>query len=390
MSDHAVLSPSKAHRWVHCPGSIVACNGVPDTGSIYADEGTAAHAVAAHRLLDKPGPAAADVETSDYINVYTSAVRNAAEGKILLVEQRLDIARWTGEKGGKGTSDAIIIDLKNAEIEVWDLKFGAGHVVHAQDNEQLMLYALGALDMVEMLYHEIKTIKMVICQPRRDHISEHTITRDELIAFGKIALEKGTLALALLAHGHIGDELHPGAETCLWCPIKATCPALEEMNRNAVFEEFEIVGDDPKPPKLRPVEGDVLTEDMLDLIAQWVSAKRAWISDQLKAGKKVPGWKLVLGKKGNRKWRNETEVAAVLSADLKIDEKTLYERSLIPLTKIEKLVSTAVWKKYLEPLVTQADGQPIAVDVSNEKPEYTKSSKVEDFQSTEGDYNAFV
>ena len=89
MSDHAVLSPSKAPRWIPCPGSIVASQGVEDTGSIYADEGTAAHAVAAARLLDVPGPAAANVETSDYINVYTRAVRIAAEGKILLVEQRI-------------------------------------------------------------------------------------------------------------------------------------------------------------------------------------------------------------------------------------------------------------------------------------------------------------
>jgi hypothetical protein len=388
VSDHAVLSPSKAPRWIPCPGSIVACKGVEDTGSVYADEGTAAHDVAAHRLLDKPGPAAPDVETSDYINVYTRAVRNAAEGKTLMVEQRLDIEKWTGEKGGKGTSDAIIVDLSNASMEVWDLKFGMGHIVDAQDNEQLMLYALGALDLVEIVYGEMKTIKLVICQPRRDHISEHTISREDLIAFGAKSRKQGELALALLAAGHVGDELHPSEKACLFCPVKATCPALLEMIQSQVFDEFEVLSDEVNV-KAKDIEGDAVPPEVLDLIEQWVAAKRTWTHDRLRAGISVPGWKLVLGKKGNRKFTNVATVEELLK-QLGFKEEIIFEKTLIPLTQIEKIVPKAKWPLF-EDLISQSDAQPQAVSAANKKAEYVpQKANVEDFQSTEDNYDAFL
>src|SRR3546814_18193298 len=43
---HAVLGASSSHRWFHCPGSIRASEGMPNTSSVFAREGTAAHALA--------------------------------------------------------------------------------------------------------------------------------------------------------------------------------------------------------------------------------------------------------------------------------------------------------------------------------------------------------
>lgn len=374
MSEHAVLSPSKAARWIHCPGSAALCDGIPDTSSAFADEGTAAHAVAAARLQGVPGPAAADKEASDYIAVYCTAVRNAAFGKTLLVEQRLDLERWTTEQGGKGTADAIIIDPAARAIEVWDLKFGKGVMVDAQENEQLMLYALGALDIVELLYGEVQTIKLVICQPRRDHLSDWTISREDLLKFGEKAKLQGKLALYLAASKpeNMTPYLHPSEKACRWCVARAACPAIEKAVIAEVFDSFEVLEDGSLAPATKPVEGDVVPPQVLTMIEGWVAAKRAWIDARLFAGTPTPGWKLVLGKRGNRKWRDEA-LAEQLLKRLKFKKSETHVESLIPLTKIEKMVPAEKWPLFAA-IITQADGQPTAVPESDKRPEYTPTT----------------
>lgn len=385
MSEHAVLSPSKASRWITCPGSVALTAGMEDTSSSYADEGTAAHAVAAARLLGVPGPAAADHTTSDFISVYTKYVRNAAEGKILLVEQRFDLERWTSEKGGKGTADAVIVDLANQALEVIDLKFGQGHVVDAEENEQLMLYALGALDVVELCYGEVKTIKLVIVQPRRDHISEWTISKKDLLRFGEGARRQGEFALHLLANVDklvldaqmlntftFLEYLYPTEKACLWCPAKASCPALEAQIKDAVFDNFEVLDDGGVKAVTKAVDSDIPTPGLLALVEQWVAAKQAWINQRLHDRVPTPGWKLVVGKKGNRKWRDEAPVEKLLKR-LKFKKSETHEESLISLTKIEKLVPEEKWPLFAV-LITQADGQPTAVPESDKRPEYVPAS----------------
>ncbi len=390
MSDHAVLSPSKASRWIGCPGSVAACIGIPNTSSTYADEGTAAHAVAAARLLNQPEPAVADAQTSDYIDAYVNTVRNAATGKILLVEQRLNLERWTGEKGGKGTSDAVIIDLPNRFLEVWDLKFGMGHMVFAENNEQLMLYALGVLDLVEALYGPMEQIKLVISQPRRDHLSEFVISREDLIWFGQKARSAGELALSLV--GKPDDEicmfLKPTEDACIFCPRKAICPALAKLVQDTVFEEFATVDPLPAESGARKItSGTVPTAGTLNLIGDWVAAKRAYIEEQLRAGLEVEGWKLVLGKKGNRKFSDLKQVEKLLKS-LKFKKDQIYETSLIPLTKIEKIVPKPKWPVF-EKLIVQADPVPIAVASSDKRPAYTSSLSAENFDNIEGEFDAF-
>lgn len=392
MSQHAVLSPSKASRWINCPGSIALCADIPNTTSVYADEGTAAHAVAAARLNSLPAVAASP-EISDYIDVYVEAVRNAAGGKTLYIEQHLNIERWTSEKGGKGTADAVIVNHDKSEIEVWDLKFGMGHVVYAENNEQLMLYALGALELAEMVYDEFKTIKLVICQPRRDHLSEHTMSRVELLAFGEKARAAGEIALDWAANDYKTDimgYLSPSESACLFCPAKATCPALADLVQTTVFEEFSTVEyDGAVKTSTKPIEaGDVPTAGTLNLISDWVKAKEARIDSQLRSGVDMPGWKLVLGKKGNRKFTDLLKVAKLLKS-LKFKKDQIYETSLIPLTKIEKLVPKPKWPVF-EKLITQSDPQPISVAASDKRPAWSPSVTAESFSNEEVDYSAFT
>lgn len=371
-----------------CTGSVALCRdlGVQDKGSAYADEGTAAHAIGAGRLTNDPMcPAPRDKETSDYVDVYVDAVRNAAAGKILLVEQRVGLERWTGEKGGKGTSDAIIVDTDASMVEVWDLKFGMGHLVEARDNKQLMLYALGALDMVEMVYGQMKRVKLVICQPRRDHLSSHTICRDDLLTFGKEARDCGTAALALLLPENkdlIAESLHPSESTCLWCPAKAVCPALSKLVQDTVFEEFSVVENNEVRAVAKTIEGqDVPSDGVLNLITDWAKAKREWIDAGLRAGRAMPGWKLVLGKKGNRKFTDIPAIEKLLKS-LKLKKEQTHETSLLPLTKLEKMIPKPKWEVFKN-FIAQSNPLPIAVSASDERPEYSLTSGADGFDNVE-------
>lgn len=155
---HAVLSPSSSKRWMTCPGSVVLTADMPNTSSSYADEGTTAHWIAEQILrgtiaesdaVGKKCPDTGMEVSADMLRDvmrYVTHVRDivASTGGTLYLEQKLVIGQWTGEAGAKGTADAVIV--AGDELIVVDLKFGRGVSVGAEENTQLMLYALGALD----------------------------------------------------------------------------------------------------------------------------------------------------------------------------------------------------------------------------------------------------
>lgn len=152
---HARLSPSSASRWMTCPGSAALCDGEEDEGSEYAAEGTAAHELAERILLGAVGKLLVGQRaengvrwTKDMLRdvmIYVTLVQDmvASTGGKLHVEVKVPIGHLTGEEGANGTSDIVI--ETDTEIIVCDLKFGRGVEVSAVENEQLRIYALGAL-----------------------------------------------------------------------------------------------------------------------------------------------------------------------------------------------------------------------------------------------------
>jgi hypothetical protein len=402
---HAKLSPSTAHRWMPCAGS----NALET------------------RIEFKPRSFQMTVthEMAEGVQVYldnlAKYMRGAPEGLIqVLVEQKLPVGHLTGEEGAHGSGDCVILDYAAYEIQVHDLKFGRGVEVVAQDNEQLRMYGLGALEQYAMLAPPggWQRVRGVIHQPRLSSApSEETWTVDELQRFANEVSEcAGRCATAKETVGAIpswADQyLVPGEKQCRFCDAKATCPAVEKLVVDSVLGDFLDLTGQPEPTPADRLATEVATvpapDDLdrlaklyakKDLVIDWAKAIAAAFEARLLAGEKHPEWKCVNGRRGNRAWRDEREAEATLkSMRLKHDE--MYEYSLISPTKAETLVQKVdkkgevkpgeeakpigqrQWKKLIG-LITQPPGSPTVVPVTDKRPALEVRPVTEDFTNLE-------
>lgn len=405
---HAKLSPSGAHRWMNCPASVVLEEGYPDTSSAYAAEGTAAHEIASKLLTDPEyePPVGETVEIDghkvlitrsmlDYVYDYVCRVRLLAEGKELLVERRLPIDHVTGEAEACGTGDAIIIG--DGEITIVDLKFGMGEVVEAEGNQQMQMYALGAVREYSVL-DDFEKITMVIDQPRiRDVPTSHTITADELAAFSVeasaaaeralnlVSMVKGGLPVEDLARQHY----NPGEKTCRWCKAKASCAALREEVMLAVsgstteratpeeFAQFVAVEVDDM------VGNNYLSIAMAkaDMVEDWLKSVRAEAERRMLEGETIEGFKLVAGRAGPRKWTDAAEAEKIMKTSMRLKIEEMYDMALIsPTTAEKRLKDTPKRWARLQPLISRSEGKISVAPVSDKRPAVVPADTAEELR----------
>jgi hypothetical protein len=386
---HAKLSPSGAHRWMACPGSVNLEAPFPDTSSVYAAEGTVAHDVAAQCLIDNRDPASfigdvmevdgftftVDKAMADYVADYVKLVRDLAKGKTLYAESKVPIGHLTGEEGATGTSDAVIIDVAERNLSIVDLKYGMGVTVEATDNPQLLMYALGAFEMYNILC-DFDTVSMYIHMPRLNYVAECHISTQELLDFGATVWQAASRTRSEVTY------TTPGEKQCRFCKAKATCPAL----RTAITE---IVGGSASLDEFLPEVPDMQTGDnylsvamaKVGLVEDWCKGVRAEVERRLLAGQTVDGFKLVEGRKGNRKWSDEAEVEALLKS-FRMRQDEMYDMSLISPTKAEKMFKSNPkrWEK-VEALTSRSDGKPSVAFASDKRSEMAVSSVADDFRN---------
>ena len=331
---HAKLSPSSAHRWMRCTASIEACRDIPNTSSIHAEEGTAAHELAENCLRENVDASfyvgnvfngfTVDDDMASHVQQYVDRI-HALEGN-LDIEVRLDLRAYAPESFG--TADAVTLNADNKRLYVGDLKYGKGVQVEAEGNEQGMLYALGALKEYE-IYSEIDEIVIGIYQPRLNHYPQWTISRADLLAFGETVKTAAEEALGPNA------SFNPGEKQCGWCLYKSECRALADHQNVIVGSQFDALDIIEKVDTLSLDEIGEKILPNIKLLEQWVKAIQHRAYEALDEGKEVPGYKLVEGR-STRRWADEKEVSKKLESTLEEDD--VYQRKLITVAQAEKLL----------------------------------------------------
>ena len=373
-SDHALLSASGAHRWLNCTPSARLESDEPESTSAAAEQGTAAHALAAHKLRralkqrsKRPVSTWIDDEmetlTDDYVayvQEHISLARETCGDPQVLIEQRLDFSHVV--PGGFGTGDCVII--AEPTLQIIDLKYGQGVLVEAEQNPQLMLYALGALHAFGSLY-DIETVAVTIYQPRRGNVDTWETSVAELEHWAETDV-KPKAELAAAGEG----EFCPGS-WCQFCKIAPTCRARAEANLALARLEFA------PPAELSDSEiADVLAR--IPQLKTWASDVEAYaLSKAVNQGVVFEGFKLVAGR-SVRKYTSETDVAKAAEA---AGYRDIWDRKLITLTAMEKLMGKPAFNEILSEYVTKPAGKPTLVPASDKRPALDLVSAATDFSN---------
>lgn len=372
-SEHAILSPSSAHRWMACTPSARLEQQFENQSSEASRQGTAAHALGEHKIRKalkqrstRPVSEYDDDEMEELTDSYRDFVMETylteqaehPETQIFL-EVPLDLSEYIPD--GHGTSDAVIVS--DHCLRVIDLKYGKGVQVDVRNNPQLMIYALGAYEAYGFLF-DFDRVSMTIFQPRCNNIDTWKISLDELLEWA------GNTLVPAAKTAFAGEGEYCCGEWCRFCRAANHCRKRMEAQMELARSDFA------RPPLISDEEIEDLLPKLDDLI-KWAGDLQDYaLACAVKNGKRWKGYKLVHGK-SNRKYRDEALVAAAAKEAGYTD---IYRKSLITLTEMEKLMGKKTFSEVLGPLVIKPEGKLTLVPESDKREAVTANSAKEDFQ----------
>ena len=404
---HALLSPSGAKKWLSCAASLACEKDIPNTSGKAAVTGTACHTIAevhlnayargtalplerevgAYVLDDGKGPIKALISpmkgavliTADMIEQvrkytdYCKPIIDVATYAKLEMRVNLTEVLHPGYEGVEtfGTADLVAVqELANTDehmLIIGDLKTGR-HRVEAKENKQLMLYALGVYRRLKRRY-SITVVRLVIFQPYAGGASEWDISVEGLELFAKFAQKRALLALDAYFRGKKNlkaSDFKPSVDGCQWCRFSEQCAARTKTVNSVLAEELE----DDFALELTP-EQLVAEYEKLPLLRQHIDKVEKAMAAALHSGKKVPGYKLVEGKMGNRAWKDAKEVMDAAEF-YEIDRKMLFKASLVSPKEAEAAFkNTDAWP-ILEKLITRKPGAPCVATADDKRPEWNQ------------------
>lgn len=389
MAKHAILSPSSADRWINCPASVRMSAKIPGKpGSVYANEGTAAHELAELKtrleilgeitseefltLRDKwreeydisdESFGAMDTHTDTYVEIVLERA-SLFPNSVVMAEQRVD----TGIPSCWGTSDTIIVSPTH--VDILDFKYGQGVPVSAEDNSQLKLYGVGALETFGDLLGDIETVYWTVVQPRLHSVQTHSVPADEIRQWRDSLIPVAELAL--------GDEapFGPSETACRWCPASGSCDAQLQKVFETDFEGFD--------PEL--LDGDDYADvfERIPLIKKFLNdVEKAGLERMYAEGKDIPGYKVVMSGGVRKVVDPEETLQALLQAGYTADQVS--ERKMLGIGALEKTLK-GDFKTLLEDtgLVKKSEGRPSIAPEDDKRPAIDRTSEaVREF--TEGE-----
>lgn len=356
---HSKIGASSMHRWSVCPGSVKLSQGLPNTESVYAAEGTLAHDHCSYRLDQGHWRKDIDDEMKEAAQVYTTAVLahwNGVQdipGSFILVEHRFDLSKV--HPGLYGTADAVVYDASQKKLTVYDLKYGAGISVEVENNEQLQYYGLGALLTTNA---PAKSVELVIVQPRCEHsggqVRRWSFPALDLIDFASDLAKFASRTEELNAPLVSGDH-------CRFCPAAGVCPKLHEQALEAAQMEFS------PSTSYDPVK---LSETLakLDMVEAFAKRVREFAYAEACHGRCPPGYKLV-AKQARRRWKgDEQSTLFELAKAFNVPSDMLLDKpSLKSPAQVEKIIAKGK-KAMLEPFVVSESSGNVLAPESDPRP----------------------
>ena len=315
---HALLSASSAHRWLACPPSAVAAEKYPSQDTEWTREGTLAHEVAELIARDEFDPLVEMPPLPEDADADMIAHARSYADYIQELIKTDDATVLLEQRvdyapwAPEGFGTCDCIIMQGDTLIIVDYKYGVGVAVSAIDNPQMKLYALGALHMYGVAY-DIKRVETHIFQPRIDNISSDQMTVEELLEWGESI--KSTAKKAAKGKG----EYNPGE---LW---------------------------------LKRIEAQAL--------------------DTLLGGGEVPGYKLVEGRLGFRKWTDELAVSKALQAAGYAFEDITKTELRSP-AEMDKAIGKKKAEELVGTFVDRAPGKPTIVPESDKRPAYDRRADV--------------
>ena len=335
------LRPSSASRWIACPASAKLSTLVPYQESGEAAKiGTAIHALAETCFQ-------LDTDPMKFVGQVVEGITMTEENCDFAMQHLIAICAIHDELGSVkveqkvsmyerpthtlvGTADVIGYSPNTKKLIIADLKTGRGYV-DAEDNEQLKIYALGAIKSQAL---DATDIEFWIIQPHHGELRKHHMTRQELDAW-----RFEVLAPAVENTISENPAYNPSESACQWCPAKHICPAQKE--------QFDIVA---AQPDISIMSKDDITEVMLALtpaqitaildqapmVEKFIDAVKEFATKQMEAGEVIPGWQLQ-PKRASRKWIDSNAARKALT-DAGLTDSQIFETELISPTAAEKLL----------------------------------------------------
>lgn len=361
---HAVLSASSSARWLACPPSAMAATAYKNTPSEFAAEGTLAHEVAEWvasgksktEHLNKGVDDGVTAEMLEHAKGYRDYIQEQLKGPAsVLLEQRVDFSPWVPD--GFGTCDCIII--QGDTLTIIDYKYGVGVPVSAKGNPQMRLYALGALNDYGFAY-DVDKVEMHIYQPRINNISDDSLTVKELLEWGETVKPVANMAAK-------GKGKYKAGAHCKFCPHAGRCRTLTKTCTEYVESHSLRVA----VPVLAPHEvAEVLQAE--PLITLWLKRVREQALTTMLDGGEIPGYKVVEGKEGNRKWSDELKVADILQAE-GYDFGEYTKTELLSPAQMDKAIGKKKAAELLAGFISRAPGAPTIATETDKRPAYNRA-----------------
>ena len=373
---HALLSPSAASRWLHCTLAPRLEATIPEQTSEYAMEGTLAHSVCEvtaklHFKKIKKATYTAAIKRLKQDPLWNDEMLTTAETYVehlmekaiafknepyVAFEIKVDLSDYVPE--GFGRCDCAM--LSNNTLIITDYKHGKGVPVSAENNPQMMLYALGALKLYRPLFGDsIKNVCVCIDQPRINSYGSWGCTIDELLAWGESI--KPIAQMAFMGFGE-----YKAGDWCRFCRANGQCKAQAQQHLSA-FDDFVSVNKaDGKlnPGLLTPEElGEVLKRGKT--LATWYKAVEEHALTVLLNGEAIPGYKVVEGR-SLRTWTDQDAAMDVLQ-QAGYDRAMLYDSVPKTLAQLEKIIGAAKFAELVGKFVVKPQGKPALADEKDKR-----------------------